>query len=244
MLRSPLICLYLDNVPDIQKAINVGKKAFYDRIVSRISSPQAGQRGNDKSKNKNDAFTRSDLLLSGEQWRRDTILKVNETGDCESQSKTVQKQSIRNLKEEIDFAKHLDSIACVIVTLNNNDSFNMARQLLDKFEHSGCVLAEMTIIDKSYFTQNYDCNLNKKINKSQASTMVWQRWNTFRQSIDFNRHFKVICFKLRRINKNINKKSVCTKENYGHSYLKKIGVKIIELLFFKGCFRTDYNTAK
>lgn len=105
---GPLICLYLDNVPDIQKAIDVGTKATYDRIVSRITTPQLGQRGNDKNGNNNKRFTRSDLLLSGEEWRRNTILKVGESGDCESRSKHVQKQSIRNLKEEIEWAKHLD----------------------------------------------------------------------------------------------------------------------------------------
>lgn len=195
MFRAePLICLYIDHVPDIQEAIQVGKKATYDRIVTRIISPQAAQRGNDKNGNENNAFTRSDLLLSGEQWRKNTILKMSEFGDCESRNKNVQKQSLRNLKEEIDWAKHLDSIACVIVTLNSDESFNMARQLLDKFDQSGCVLAEMTIIDKSFFTQSY--GRNKMINKSQASTMVWQRWNRFRFSIDFNRHFKVCTLKL------------------------------------------------
>lgn len=197
MLRTePLICLYLDNVADIQKAIKVGKEATYDRIVSRITSPQAAQRGNDgcenKNKNKNNTFTRSDLLLSGEQWRKDTILKVGECGDCESQNTIVQHQLVRNLKEEIEWASHLDSIACVIFTLNNEKSFNMARQFLSKFDKSGCVMAEMTIIDKSFFTQKYGKTKNV-LNKTQASAMVWQRWNKFRLSIDFNKHFKVIC---------------------------------------------------
>ncbi|XP_055309339.1 protein arginine N-methyltransferase 5-like isoform X2 [Sitodiplosis mosellana] len=191
MFRSePLICLYLDNVPDIQKAINMGKKTTYDRIVLRVATPQSGQRGNDKNGNKIKPFTRSDLLLSGEEWRRNTILKVGEFGDCESRCKHVQKQSIRNLNEEINWAKHLDSIVCVTITLYNDESFNMARQLLEKFDQGGCVLAEMTIVDKSFFTQNYSKD-EKTIKQSQASTMVWQRWNKFRLSIDFDKYFKI-----------------------------------------------------
>lgn len=180
----------MDNVPDIQRAIDMGKKATYNRIVSRISTPQIGQRGYDNNGNENKPFTRSDLLLSGDQWRNNTVLKIGEFGDCESQNKNVQKQSLRNLKEEIDWAKHLDSIACVTVTLNNHESFNMARQMMENFAEAGCVLAEMTIVDKSFFAQDYGNN-NNVISLSQASTMVWQRWNTFRLSIDFNKHFKV-----------------------------------------------------
>lgn len=189
-LNEPKICLYFDDVANIQTTIEIGKKASYNRIISRITSPKLSHR--DGNSIKNQVLTRSDLLLSAEQWRNNTVLKVSEFGDCDSRNKTVQKQSQQNLKDEIDWAIHLDSIACIIITLCNDESFNLARQMLDNFDQTGCVLTEMSIIDKSFFTQNYSPKRNA-VGKSMASAMVWRRWNKFRLATEFNRHFKV-CF--------------------------------------------------
>lgn len=141
-------------------------------------------------KNQRSIFTRSDLLLSAEQWRFHTILKVGETGDLNSSNTNVQRQSQRNLKEEIEWAKHLDSIAHVLVTLNNDESVNLARQLLDSFDLSGMVLAETSIIDKSFFRQQFGQH-TEHIEKSAASTLTWKQWNNFRLTTAFKRNFKV-----------------------------------------------------
>lgn len=191
---TPLICLYIDSVPDIQQAIESARKVSYDRIISRLTCPQLAHRVGNKDKNKIEAFTRSDLLLSGEQWRQNTILKVGEIGDCDSSNKHVRKSAIQKLKQEISWAKHLDSIACIVVVLNSDESFNVARQLLEKFDQTGCVLTEVPIIDKSYFTQNY-CKNRRDANmielKSVASATVWKRWNRFRLSTEFSGRIKV-----------------------------------------------------
>lgn len=170
----------------------MAKRASYTRIIARITSVQLGQRNSRPNANKRNLFTRSDLLLNGEQWRRNIILKVSEVGECDSKNGNVRKQSIKNLKQEIDWAKHVDTISCVLVTLKDEDSCNLARQLLDNFDHSGCVLAEIPITDKSFFTEKYTRNC-KPVEMSMASTNIWQRWNKFRLSIEFNKHFKV-CF--------------------------------------------------
>ncbi|XP_031633728.1 protein arginine N-methyltransferase 5-like isoform X2 [Contarinia nasturtii] len=192
--KLPLICLYHNNVPDIKKAIETGRKSSYNRIVTRLKSPQLAHRINAiKDESKNDVLTRSDLLLSIEEWRQ-TILKVSEIGDCDSHNKGVRNAAIRMFKEEITWSKHLDSIACIIVTLNNDESFNMARQLLEKFDRAGCVLTEIPIIDTSYFTQKYSQNqggVNMVELKSSATAVVWKRWNRFRLSTEFSGHIKV-----------------------------------------------------
>lgn len=184
------ISLYLDNVADIEKAIEIAKAANYNRLVTRITNPQLNQRTDVIGKS-NQVFTRSDLLLGADQWRHDTILKVGEFGDCDSRDPNLQKASERNLKQELEWAKHLDSIAHLIVPLNSDDTCNLARNLLASFDQNGSVLVETPIVDKSFFKQNYAKQHNQRIELSVASTTIWRRWNKFRLAIEFNRNFMV-----------------------------------------------------
>lgn len=187
---QPLICLYAENVSDIQKAIDMGKKASYGRVVSRITCQQLSMRERGTLGDKRNVFTRSELLLNAKQWRQNIIMKVGEFNDCDSRDKFVWKQSNQSMKQEVDWARHLDELACVMVTLNSDQSTNLARQLLNCFDTSGCVLAEIPIVDKSFFKQNYTRS-REIIELSTASADVWHRWNNFRLTVDFNSHFKV-----------------------------------------------------
>lgn len=188
--KPPFICLYLENISDIQNVIEKAKKAGYNRIICDIKCPQLSMHENRQSNDRTNVFTRSDLLLSAEQWRTNSILKIGDCKDCDSKDTFVWKQSNQTVKQEIEYAKHLDELACIIVPLKSDESSNLARQLVQQFNRSGCVLAEISIVDKSFFTQNY-INNNQLIELSTASTVVWQRFNQFRCSIDFNQHFKV-----------------------------------------------------
>lgn len=188
-MNQTAICLYPEFVSDIQKTINIGKKATYNRVVVPIINQPLGQIQNDTQQN---TFTRSDLLLDAASWRQNTILKVSEFNDCDSCDETIMKRSIQNLKLEIDWAKHQNSEnAIVLMSLKNDECANLARQFLSKFDKYGLVLAEMPMVDKSYFTQKYT-STGEKINLSTASTNIWHRWNCFRFTLDFNPQFKVM----------------------------------------------------
>lgn len=78
---------------------------------------------------------------------------------------------------------------CVFYLKDDNAS-NLCRQLLNRFDQQGCVLAETSIIDKMFFTQKYS-RTDTPIDLSVASATIWQRWNQFRIISDFNMHFKV-----------------------------------------------------
>lgn len=189
-MKPPAICLYPVFVSDIPKTINIGKKARYSRIVIPITNQPISQ-----SEQHQNAFTRSDLLLDASTWNENTILKVSEFHDCDNENEKIWKKSIQNLKLEIDWAKHQNSYnAIVLVSLKNDQSVNMARELLNRFDTFGMVLAEMPMVDKSYFTQMY-AEAEGKMKLSTASDNIWQRWNQFRFTVDFNAQFKVIfCF--------------------------------------------------
>lgn len=188
-MRPTAICLYPEFVSDIQKTMKIGKDASYHRVVVPITNSEYGQNGGDQR----NAFTRSDLLLDADLWRENTILKISEFNECDSCDETISKKSIRNLKLEIDWAKHQSSEqAIVLVSLKTDQCANMARQFLNKFDRYGLVLAEMPMIDKSYFTQMYT-KTGDKIKLSTASANIWHRWNQFRFTVDFNPQFKVSC---------------------------------------------------
>lgn len=193
-MKPPAICLYPEFVSDIQKTINIGKKATYSRIVVPITNQPLSQ---SEPRDQRNAFTRSDLLLNATSWSENTILKVGEFHDCDSCDEKIWKKSIQNLKLEIDWAKHQNSDqAIVMVSLKSDQCANMAREFLNRFDKFGMVLAEMPMVDKSYFTQMYT-KTEDKIELSTASANIWHRWNHFRFTVDFNPQFKVkvtFCF--------------------------------------------------
>lgn len=190
-MNQPAICIYPEFVSDIQKTINIGKRATYNRIVVPIINQPLSQSQHVKNDAQQNAFTRSDLLLDAASWRENTILKVSEFNDCDSCDETIMKNSIQNLKLEIDWAKHQNSEnAIVLVSLKNDECANLARQFLNKFDKFGLVLAEMPLVDKSYFTQMYT-STSEQIKLSAASANIWYRWNCFRFTVDFNPQFKV-----------------------------------------------------
>lgn len=188
--NEPSVSLYLDNVTDLEEALEVAKRAKYNRLVTRITNPNVHQRTDNIGKS-SQRFTRSDLVLNADQWRHDTILKVSENIDCDSNEPQLQKASERNLKQELEWAKHLDTIAHLMVSLNSENSCNLARNLLTNFDQTGSVLLETPIVDKSFFRQKIAKRHNQHIDLSTASTTIWRRWNKFRLAADFNRNFMV-----------------------------------------------------
>lgn len=191
-MKPPAICLYPESVSDLQKTMKIGKTARYNRIVVPITNQPLSQ---SEHFDHRIAFTRSDLLLDATTWSENTILKVSDFNDqCDNENEKIWKKSVQNLKLEIDWAKHQNSdTAIVMVSLKSDESTNMARQLLNRFDTFGLVLAEMPMVDKSYFTQKYtQTEANTKMELSTASANIWHRWNKFRFIVDFNAQFKVI----------------------------------------------------
>lgn len=190
-MKPPVICLYPECVSNLQKTVEIGKKARYQRVVVPITNPPLSQ---SEPFDHRTAFTRSDLLLDATTWSQNTILKISDFNDqCDNDNEAIRKKAIQNLKLEIDWAKHQNSdTAIVLVSLKSDQSTNMARQLLNRFDTFGLVLAEMPLVDKSYFTQKYTKQTENKTNMELASTKIWDRWNRFRFTVDFNAQFKVM----------------------------------------------------
>lgn len=191
-MRPPSICLYPEFVSDIQETLKIGKEAKYTRVVVPIVNPSLSQREHEKYRDQRKVFTRSDLLLDANSWNDNTILKIGEFNDCDSRDEALWKESVKNFKLELDWAKHQNTVnAVVLVPLKTDQCTNLARELVTKFDQFGLVLAEMPLIDKSYFTQMY-AKTGDKIELSTASANIWRRWNQFRFTVDFNQQFKVI----------------------------------------------------
>lgn len=197
-MKAPAICLYPETVSDLQNTVRIGKKARYNRVVVPITNQPLSQ---SEHFDHRIAFTRSDLLLDATTWSENTILKVSDFNDqCDNGNEKIWKKSVENLKLEIDWAKHQNSdIAIVMVSLKSDESTNMARQLLNRFDTFGLVLAEMPMVDKSYFSQKYtQTGQSTKMDLATASANIWNRWNQFRIIVDFNAQFKVSCHRLLR----------------------------------------------
>lgn len=191
MAPEPRVYLYMDDVPNIQKAMESARSHSFDRVVIRIKNLKLTDRNTGERTNA--VGIRSDLLLNPERWRHNSILKINEQCDISSRHREIQLQAQRNVKREIEWANHLDQFSCVLVDLNKDELCSLSRELMNKFDKFGCVLAELPMVDKSFFSQNYANNTNKT-DLTTACARVWHRWNTFRIAADFNSLFKVLSF--------------------------------------------------
>lgn len=97
---EPSVILYQSNVADIQKAIKSIEKTSFDRVVVQISNSEFVHRefGN-PTQSQHNFFTRSDLLLSGNDYRFKVILKLSDTTDCNSPDTQVQWHSKKIIRQ-------------------------------------------------------------------------------------------------------------------------------------------------
>lgn len=184
----PTICLYVENVTDVSKMLKLAEKGSYNRIILSLCNRMFGERSFNRGEHKR--FTRSDLLLTSSEWRNRAIFRTSDVIQCDSNNQDVRLQNETQLKQEIDFAKHLNYTANILVPLEMESNVNMANMLLKSIGDSN-IIAQLSIVDKECLRQYRKKKTIDATDSLNAATKVWKRWNEFRMIADFNIKFKV-----------------------------------------------------
>lgn len=188
--RNTLVCLLHEHVTNLRDTIDVAEKASFNMIIGPVTHPQFRREFNEARPmvDQHNIFTRSDLILSADNWMLKYIMLLSPSIDCDSSDAVVRAQSEKLLHQELAWSMHLVQNGCFVVRLRRGDSANLARNLNGMLDQLGCIL-----IHVPWTNIRSERNEYRKKNGSIADNEwdPWHDWNKFRRYCDFNKRVKV-----------------------------------------------------
>ncbi|XP_071958231.1 protein arginine N-methyltransferase 5-like [Antedon mediterranea] len=119
----------LSCVPDISSSTQIAAAAGFDFIAVPIVHQRFKREFLEgKPKDRPGAFTRSDLLLSSQDWSSVIVGKISPWLQPDSHDETIRKNSEQALKQELTYAAHL-TMPAVLITLTSFNCTNLGRCL-------------------------------------------------------------------------------------------------------------------
>ncbi|XP_076325185.1 protein arginine N-methyltransferase 5 isoform X2 [Tachypleus tridentatus] len=184
--------LDLHCVPDISNCLSFASNSGYQFITAPIVHPRFQREfilG--KSKNRSGAFTRSDLLLTSQDWSSLIVGKLSTWLNLDSPITHIRKNSEQALQQELSYAAHL-SLPAILVSLKSEDCINLARCIYSHIlaSESYQVWVEVPMQAAEDLSEVY---INKP-ESAEAGTVAkqtdtWDWWNTFRGVCNTDKKF-------------------------------------------------------
>lgn len=130
-MSKVLIFLYQEHVSDLQASITNATNNWYNCIITPMVYPSFQREFLEGTpmKSKHLAFSRSDLLLSSQDWYSRIITKLSDYIDCDSPNDSVRKHSEKTLQQEISFSEHLIQQGHSLIKINSSNTMNLARMI-------------------------------------------------------------------------------------------------------------------
>lgn len=180
--------------PDINTALDTACKSGFDFVCLPIVNPRYKREFiYGPAKDRPGAVTRSDLVLTGQDWSSLIVGKTSPWIQMNSRVDVIRKNSEAAFKQELAFASHL-SVPAVLMQLKSGDVTNMAR----------CLNEHLT---NSYFQQQYWVQVPLISPKNQVENLIdgqeetnmgdnpvddtWFWWHSFRTLCDSNKRVNV-----------------------------------------------------
>ncbi|XP_069112607.1 protein arginine N-methyltransferase 5-like [Argopecten irradians] len=178
--------------PDINTTLDNVCKSGFDFVCLPIVNPRYKREFiYGPAKDRPGAMTRSDLVLTGQDWNTLIVGKVSPWIQLDSKVDTIRKNSEVAFKQELAYASHL-GLPAILITLRNKNVSNVAR----------CLNQQLI---SSYFQQQYwiqvplmsakdqvDCLIEGEEEKTEDQIEdTWEWWHTFRTVCDGNKRIKV-----------------------------------------------------
>lgn len=168
-MDGSLICLYQEHTTNLVETIKTITKFNYDMIITPIVNPLFYRNFLNETQHIN--YTRSDLILSYNDWVRQVIPKIDNSVDCDSKDDHIRWHSESTLHQEMAFANHLSDTGYSLIRLNYRESFaNLARII------STCKSKYKFVV---YFMSKYILLDIKKCNVLHAFISVLLKTNLF-----------------------------------------------------------------
>lgn len=162
------------SVPDLHSSLVSASNAGYHYIVIPFIHPRYRRElicG--KAKNRVASITRSDLVLSSQDWNRLIVGKFSDYLEVDCEIEHVRKHSEAVFLQELEFASHL-SLPAVLLQLSSGNNINLARILYSKIS-GGCsyqVWVQLPICAKPH---------------QEIEEDSWEWWNKFRSLCDYDK---------------------------------------------------------
>ncbi|GFT96389.1 protein arginine N-methyltransferase 5 [Nephila pilipes] len=192
--REHISCgILYHNVHDIFDSLGTASQGGYSFIVAPITHPRfrreyyAG-----KARNRSGAFTRSDLVLSTQDWNTLIVGKISPWINLDSAVESVRKNSEKALEQELNYAAHL-SLPAVLVTPRDANCVNLARFVFSKIlgvsghqpTYNVWVYVPMRAHEdeaKIFFNNlpNGENETDEFDSPVKTVNDTWEWWNTFR----------------------------------------------------------------
>ncbi|KAG8180355.1 hypothetical protein JTE90_016386 [Oedothorax gibbosus] len=132
-IREHISCgLQYHSVNDIYDALKNASQDGYAFIVSPIVHPRHRREFlSGKARNRRGAFTRSDLVLSTQDWNTSIVGKTSSWLNLDSPIESVRRNSEAALEQELNYVAHLN-LAAVLVEPRSANCTNLARFVFSK----------------------------------------------------------------------------------------------------------------
>lgn len=182
------ILLYQENISNIQNLSNLLKNnAYHGAITSIVHKNYQREFETEPMKTKHLCFSRSDLLLSSNDWYSKVISIMSDYGDCDSEVDEIRKASEKALIQEISFSDHLvQAWGGLLVKVKSKKCVNLARILMAHSKSK--VFVEIPMVDPKYLASQYRID---KVNQNDDYEDTWTWWNNFRTYADYNPKIKL-----------------------------------------------------
>ncbi|XP_014261585.1 protein arginine N-methyltransferase 5 [Cimex lectularius] len=161
---------------DIRTSLNFASENGYSFISLPIAHPRYKR---DLSKGRADpaylAFTRSDLLLSCQDWNYMVIGKISDYIDVDSSCEEVRKESEEIFLQEFMYALHL-GLPAVTLTLDSQPKPNLARLIYNQsiHEYQISIWIHVPMVSPQVLADDY------RQDKICDDSDPWDWWNNFK----------------------------------------------------------------
>ncbi|CAG4924790.1 unnamed protein product [Colias eurytheme] len=191
MAQQEISCgLEYSLTPDIQECVTEALHANYSFIVTPIIHPRF-RRSFLGNRTAVGGFTRSDMILSPQDWTNRIVARVSPYLNVDSQSPLVQQRHEDCLNEELFYCRGL-GVPAIMISLNSKNNVNLARILQTYQETShhptliwACVPMFCTrTLRNSDEYEDYD--------QDEPYNKTWYCWSKFHENMNWDKRVGVV----------------------------------------------------
>lgn len=189
--RNTLVCLLQEHITNLPDTIKMAEQASCNMVIGPVTHPQYWREFSEfrSMVDQHKIFTRSDLILSADNWMLKYIMILSPSIDCDSSDEIVRAHSVKMLHQELSWSMHLVQNGCFVVRLRRGNSVNLARNLNGMLERLGCILIHIPWTNIRKERNEYRAKKSGRMADDEWDP--WYDWHQFRQYCDFNKRVKV-----------------------------------------------------
>ncbi|KPI93226.1 Protein arginine N-methyltransferase 5 [Papilio xuthus] len=176
--------------PDLQACLTEALHSNYSFIVANVVHPRF-RRSYIPGASKIGGFTRSDMVLSPQDWTSRIVAKISPYICVDSKSPVVRQRHEDCLNEELSYSRGL-GVPAIMLSLQSRNTNNLSRILQTYYEtshHPSLIWASVPM----YCTRNARRNNQDDDDEcEEAWDETWHWWSKFHERLDWDKRVGVV----------------------------------------------------